>query len=161
MAERLRRGNSGDDRCQADVCQSRQFAVCCEREGSPLNKRYSEHFERKEHKSIEDLREEISGGIQLQHKWSRQHKYLLASVNVKNLHANFIDLENSVPPEKSNEDLLDQAWDDRTGESSDAKKVKEARQLEIEYYDKMHVLDSAYRPMLGEDRQGTPESKMG
>ena len=106
-----------------------------------MNKRYSEHLERKEHKSIEDLREEISGGIQLQHKCSRQHKYLLASVNVKNPHANFIDLENSVPPEKSNEDLLDQAWDDHTGESSDAKKVKEARQLEMEYYDKMHVFD--------------------
>ena len=127
-----------------------------------LNKRYTEHLERKEHKSIEDLREEISCGIQLHHKWSRQHKYLLASVDVKNPHANFIDLETSVPPEESNEDLLDHAWDDHTGESLDAKKVKEARQLEMEYYDKMHVFDnSAYRPMLGEDRQGTPESKMG
>ena len=128
MAERLRRGNSGDDRCQADVCQSRQFAVCCEREGSPLNKRYSEHLERKEHKSIEDLREEISGGIQLQHKWSRQQKFLLASVDVKNPHANFNDLENSVPPEKSNDDLSDQAWDDHTGESLDAKKVGQGSQ---------------------------------
>ena len=77
-----------------------------------LNKRYPEYLERKEHKSIEDLREDISGGIQLQHKWSRQHRYLLASVDVKNPHANFSDLENSVPPEESNEDLLDQAWDD-------------------------------------------------
>ena len=31
--------------------------------------------------------------------------------------------------------------DDHTGESLDAKKVKEARQLEMEYYDKMHVFD--------------------
>ena len=45
------------------------------------------------------------------------------------------------PPEESNDDLLDQAWDDHTGESLDAKKVKEARQLEMEYYDKMHVFD--------------------
>ena len=30
---------------------------------------------------------------------------------------------------------------DHTGESFDAKKVKEARQLEMEYYDKMHVFD--------------------
>ena len=37
--------------------------------------------------------------------------------------------------------LLDRAWDDHTGESLDAKKVKEARQLEMEYYDKMHVFD--------------------
>ena len=94
-----------------------------------------------EHKSIEDLREDISCGIQLQHKWSRPHKYLLACVDVKNPHANFNDLENSVPPEESNDDLLDQAWDDHTGASLDAKKVKEARQLEMEYYDKMHVFD--------------------
>ena len=72
---------------------------------------------------------------------NRQHKYLLASVDVKNPQANFDELENSVPPEESNDELLDQAWDDHTGESSDAKKVKEARQLEMEYYDKMHVFD--------------------
>ena len=41
-----------------------------------LNKRYTEHLERNEHKNIEDLREDISCGIQLQHKWSRQQKYL-------------------------------------------------------------------------------------
>ena len=79
--------------------------------------------------------------MQLQHKWSRQHKYLLASVDVKNPQANFNDLENSVPPEESNDELLDQAWDDHPEESLDAKKVKEARQLEMEYYDKMHVFD--------------------
>ena len=106
-----------------------------------VNKRYSEHLERNEHKSVEDLHEKISCGIQLQHKWNRQHKYLLASVDVKNPQANFDDLENSVPLEESNDELLDQAWDDHTGESLDAKKVKEARQLEMEYYDKMHVFD--------------------
>ena len=36
--------------------------------------------------------------------------------------------------------LLDQAWDDHTGASLDAKKVKEARQLKMKYYD-MHVFD--------------------
>ena len=101
-----------------------------------VNKRYTEHLERNEHKGIEDMREDISCGMQLQQKWSRQQKYLLASVDVKNLHVNFSDLENSFPPEESNEDLVDQAWDDHTGESLDAKKVKEARQLEMEYYDK-------------------------
>ena len=105
------------------------------------NKRYSEHLERNEHKSIKDLYEDISRGIWLQHKWSRQHKYLLASVDVKNPQVNFNDLENSVPPEESNDELLDQAWDDHTGESLDAKKVKEARQLEMEYFYKMHVFD--------------------
>ena len=87
------------------------------------------------------MHEDISCGIQLQHKWNRQHKYLLASVDVKNPQANFDDLENSVPPEESNDELLDQAWDDHTGEFLDAKKVKEARQLEMEYYDKMQVFD--------------------
>ena len=105
------------------------------------NKRYPEHLERSEHKSVEDLHEDISCGIQLQHKWNRQHKYLLASVDGKNPQANFDDLENSVLPEETNDELLDQAWDDHTGEFLDEKKVKEARQLEMEYYDKMHVFD--------------------
>ena len=87
-----------------------------------LNKRYPEHLERNEHKSIEDLHEDVSCGMQLQQKWSRQHKYLLASVNVKNPQANFNDLEDSVPLEESNDDLLDQAWDDHAGESLDEKK---------------------------------------
>ena len=60
--------------------------------------------------------------------------YLLASVDVKNPQANFNDLEN-VPSEESNDELLDQAWDDHTGESLDAKKVKEARQLQMERQD--------------------------
>ena len=68
-------------------------------------------------------------------------KYLLASVNVKNPHANFNDSENSVLLEQSNDELFDQAGDDYTGASLDAKKVKEARQFEMEYYDKMHVFD--------------------
>ena len=29
-------------------------------------------------------------------------------------HASFNDLENSVPPEESNDELLDQAWDDQS-----------------------------------------------
>ena len=108
-----------------------------------LNKSYSEHLERNEQKSVEDLHEDFSCGIQLQHKWNRQHTYLLASVDVKNPQANFDDLENSVHPEELNDELLDQACDDHTGESLDAKKVKEARQLEMEYYDKMHVFDKS------------------
>ena len=36
----------------------------------------------------------------------------------------FNDLENRVPLEESCDELLDQAWDDHTGESLDAKKVK-------------------------------------
>ena len=119
-----------------------------------LNKRYSEHLERNEHKSNKDLHEDISCGTRLQHKWSRQHKYFLASVDVKN--------PQSVLPEESNDELLDQAWDDHTGESLDAKKVKEARQLEMEYYDKMHVFDKVPIAQCWErDWQGAPESKMG
>ena len=57
--------------------------------------------------------------------------------DVKNPQANFNDLENSVLLEESNDELLDQAWDDRAGESLDAKKVKEARQLEMSYHDKI------------------------
>ena len=60
----------------------------------------------------------------------------------------------------SNDYLLNQAWDDHTGESLDAKNVKEARQLELEYHDKMRVFKKVPYSMLGEDRQGA-ESKMG
>ena len=122
-------------------CPAIAFTLRVSAKARLLNKRYSEHLERNEHKSVEDLHEDISCGIRLQHKWSRQHKYLLASVDVKNPKVNSNDLENSVPPEESNDEFLDQAWDDHTGESLDAKKVKEARQLEMEYYDKMHVFD--------------------
>ena len=62
------------------------------------HKRYSEHLEGSVHRSVEDLHEDISCGIQLQHKWNGQHKYLLARVDVKNPQANCDDLENSVPP---------------------------------------------------------------
>ena len=53
----------------------------------------------------------------------------MASVDVKNPQANCDNQENSVPPEESNDELLDQARDDHTRESLDVKKVKEARQL--------------------------------
>ena len=99
------------------------------------------NIERNEHKSIEDVHEDISRGTRLQHKWGRQHKYFLASVDVKTPQANFNDLENSVPPEESNDELLDQALDDHTGESLDPKNVKEARKLEMSYHDKVHVFD--------------------
>ena len=175
MAERLRRRNSGDDRCQADVCQSRQFAVCREREAHSDGDQLSSHcfhftsfceglaFETKDTpniskerntKSIEDLREDISGGIQLQHKWSRQLQYLLVSVDVKNPHANFGDLENSVLPEER----ICSIGDDHTGESLDAKKVREARQLEMEYHDKMHVFDKVLVAQCWE-RTGTAHLK--
>ena len=77
-------------------CPAIAFTLRVSAKARLLNKRYTEHLERNEHKSIEDLREDISSGIQLERKWSRQHKYLLASVGVKNPRANFNDLENSV-----------------------------------------------------------------
>ena len=96
-------------------CPAIAFTLRVSAKARLLNKRYPEHLERNKHKNIEDVREDISCGIQLQHKWSRQQKYLLASVDVKNPHANFNDLENSVLPQESNDDLLDQAWDDHIG----------------------------------------------
>ena len=72
-------------------CPAIAFTLRVSAKARLLNKRYSEHLERNEHKSVEDLHEDISCGIQLQHKWSRQHKYLLASVDVKNPQAHFDD----------------------------------------------------------------------
>ena len=100
-----------------NYCLAIAFTLRVSGQARLRNKRYLEHLERNEHKSTEDLREDISCGIQLQHKWSRQHKCLLASVDVKNPQANFNDQENSVPLEESNDNLLDQAWDDYTGAS--------------------------------------------
>ena len=136
-------------------CPAIAFTLRVSAKAHLLNQRYSEHLERNEHKSVEDLHGDISCGIQLQHMWNRQHKYLLAGVDVKNPQAN------SVPPEESSDDLLDQAWDDHTGASLDAKKVKKARQLEMEYYDKMHVFDKVPVAQCWEDKQGAPESKIG
>ena len=93
-------------------CPGIAFTLRVSAKARLLDKRYSEHLEKNEHKSVEDLHEDISCGIQLQHKWNRQHKYFLVSVDVKNPQANFIDLENSVPPDESNDELLDQTWDD-------------------------------------------------
>ena len=76
--DRLRRRNSGNDRCQADICESLNLelnekptvmATKCPAIALPLrvsatdrflNRRYLEHLERNEQKSIEDLREDIS-----------------------------------------------------------------------------------------------------
>ena len=74
-------------------CPAIAFTLRVSAKARLLNKRYPEHVERNEHKSIEDLHEDISCGIQLQQKWSRQQKYLGASVDVKNPHVNFNDLE--------------------------------------------------------------------
>ena len=61
-------------------CPAIAFTLRVSTKARLLNKRYTEHLQRNEHKNIEDLREDISCGIQLQQKWSRQQKYLLASV---------------------------------------------------------------------------------
>ena len=95
-------------------CPAIAFTLRVSAKARLLNKRYRKPLERNEHKNIGDLREDISCGIRLQHKWSRQHKHLLASVDVKNPQAYFNDLENNVPPEESKDDLLDQTWDDQS-----------------------------------------------
>ena len=72
---------------------------------------------------------------------------------MKNPQSNFNDLENSVPLEESNDDLLDKRGTN-TGASLDAKKVKEAWQLEMEYYDKMDLFDKEpFRAIMEKDRQ--------
>ena len=73
----------------------------CQAIAFTLSRRYTKHLDSSEHcrsenKNIEDLRETIFRGMQLQHKRSKHHKYLLASVDVKNLHLSVSDLENSV-----------------------------------------------------------------
>ena len=46
-------------------CPAIAFTLRVSAKARLLNKRYTEHLERNEHKSIEDLREDISWGIQL------------------------------------------------------------------------------------------------
>ena len=96
----VRRGNCNLSSIEKHTvnCPALAFTLRVSAKDRFLNKRYSEHLERNEHKSVEDLHEDISCGIQLQHKWNRQQKYLLTSMDVKNPQANFDDLENSVPP---------------------------------------------------------------
>ena len=66
-----------------------------------------------------------------QHK-SKQGKNLLARVEMKSLHVDSSNFEDSLLPKESNEDLLVPEWDDVSGPSLEAKKVKEAKQLEME-----------------------------
>ena len=55
-------------------CPAIAFTLRVSAKARLLNKRYAEQRERNEHRNIEDLREVISSGIQLQRKWSRQHQ---------------------------------------------------------------------------------------
>ena len=64
-------------------------------------------------------------------------------IDVSNEHTSISPIEFPAREPRHNRHQL-QAWDDHTGESLDAKKVKGAKQLEMEYYDKMHVFDGAY-----------------
>ena len=98
----------------------------------------------------------------MQHKWNRQHKYLVASVDVKNPQANFHELENNVPPEETNDELLDQAWDVHTGSLWTRRRSRKPGSMRWSITTKCTCsMKSAYCSMLGGDRQGALESKMG
>ena len=56
------------------------FALRVSTKARLLNKIYSEHLERSEHRGVLDLREDISCGMY------RQHKHFLSSVDVKKFH---------------------------------------------------------------------------
>ena len=90
-----------------------------------LNKSYSEHLEKNEHKSVEDLHEDIyflRNTVAAQVEQTAQ--VLSGQCRREESAGELRRFGNSVLLEESNDELLDQAWDDHTGESSDAKKVK-------------------------------------
>ena len=96
-------GTGRETHNDGDQLSNHRFLV---KQKIPKHLERNEHCQ-SEHKNVEDLGEDLSCGIRLRHKRSRHHKYLLASVDVKNPRVNFNDLENSVPPEESNDELLD------------------------------------------------------
>ena len=60
-------------------------------------------------------------------------KFLIATIDKEILNFNHGDVEMTVPPEEEDEQQLwVEAWDDITGESLDANKVREARRLEMQ-----------------------------
>ena len=61
----------------ATNCPAIAFTLRVSAKARLLNKRFSEHLWRNEHSSVEGLHEDMSCGIQLQHKWNGQHKCFL------------------------------------------------------------------------------------
>eukprot|EP00973_Karenia_brevis_P061133 8501270-Karenia_brevis.AAC.1 len=63
---------------------------------------------------------------------------VIANIQSENCQEEYKDTERAVPPEEEDlEDYEGEAWDDISGEELDPKRVREARKLEMEYYDKM------------------------
>ena len=75
----------------------------------------------------------IVGGLVLQKRWDSAGQYLLGTVGV----CDYDEKPGPTPPEENYDAELQQAWDDVNGAELDAKKVKAARKLEMEYYFKM------------------------
>ena len=120
-------------------CPAIAFTLRVSSKARLLNKRYSEHLERNEHKSVEDLHDDIFLRNTVAAQVEQTAQVPSGQCGREESAVELRRPRKQCSPEESNDELLDQAWDGHTGESLDAKKVKEARQLEMEYYDKMHV----------------------
>ena len=81
---------------------------------------------------LPQLCQALADGMVLQMQWDNNDKFLIATIDKEILNFNHGDVEMAVPPEEEDEQQLwVEAWDDITGESLDANKVREARHLEI------------------------------
>ena len=89
--------------------------------------------------TAQELCRAIDDGIQLQQQWDAKGQYLLAGLEADGTEKASEDLEESVPPEECFDEYLWKAWDDITGAELDVEKVRAARKLEMDYYDKMKV----------------------
>ena len=88
-----------------------------------------------------DIAEIARQGAAEQRRRDAEGEVLLATVNAENPNAEREQVERLVPPEEDMSEAIEEAWDDVSGKALDPDRVREARRLEMEYYDKMQVYD--------------------
>ena len=86
------------------------------------------------------LCEAIVEGVRLQQEWDASGKFLMACIAATDKAAKEQgEMEARVPPEEEDYEEMMQATDDLSGKELDPVRVRAARKLEMEYYDKHKV----------------------
>ena len=96
-------------------------------------------------------------GTKRRHTWDQDGKYLLASIDGDDVLSKHEDMEIAVPPEEVSY-WWAQAWDDVSGMELGPTKVREAREMEMQYYETMQVYDKVPLSQCWE-RTGKPPLK--
>ena len=72
----------------------------------------------------------------LQKRWDKMGQKVIANIQSENCQEEYKDTERAVPPEEHDweeEEEEVEAWDDISGQELDPKRVREAREFEMDY----------------------------